>query len=123
MRGMQAARHPAGARPPPAPHPRLCLRPPLPLGRSYTNIVGLQGGINGFLRVFDTRLNPKGALLCCVALLYAAVHGLHLCPPVLLCAGMPHLAPMPCLTGSSHRFLTPAADGRPVARRSMKKLL
>ncbi|KAI7844754.1 hypothetical protein COHA_001637 [Chlorella ohadii] len=39
----------------------------------YTNIVGLQGGVNGFLRVFDARLNPK--------------------------------------------------DGRPVARRAMKKLL
>ncbi len=30
----------------------------------YTNIVGLQGGVNGFLRVFDARLNPKGALCC-----------------------------------------------------------
>ena len=35
--------------------------PPSPIPRSYTNIVGLQGGVNGFLRVFDARLNPKGA--------------------------------------------------------------
>lgn len=26
----------------------------------YTNLVGLQGGTNAFLRVFDHRLRPRG---------------------------------------------------------------
>lgn len=57
---------------PPAPLPNQ-LRMPVPsspIPRSYTNIVGLQGGVNGFLRVFDARLNPKGAHMwgvCCFA--------------------------------------------------------
>lgn len=72
--------------------------PPCPC--SYTNIVGLQGGVNGYLRVFDARHNPKGApLLCCSSCCCTLLCGLLGCCRALLPDaardGFP-TSPVPC---------------------------